>query len=101
MIDMRFIQLKNATIAFDKCINKAPTVQIARALYEAKEAVLSEVETLYDVRPIKHGHWIIKDDVEQFIATCSVCGRTEDSRDIDNMPYCHCGAKMDGGTRNE
>ena len=45
---------------------------------------------------IRHGRWIIMDDVEHFIAVCSECGRTEDSRDIKDMPYCHCGAKMDG-----
>ena len=54
-----------------------------------------------DVQPVKHGRWIILDDVEHFIAVCSECGRTEDSRDIKNMPYCHCGAKMDGGAENE
>ena len=48
------------------------------------------------VLPVKHGRWIIKDDVEHFIAVCSECGRTEDSRDIKNMPYCHCGARLDG-----
>jgi hypothetical protein len=53
-----------------------------------------------DVQPIRHGRWIIEDDVEHFIAVCSECGRTEDSRDINEMPYCHCGARMDGGTEN-
>lgn len=48
-----------------------------------------------DVQPVKHGRWIIADDVEHFIAICSECGRTEDSRDIKDMPYCHCGARMD------
>jgi len=47
-----------------------------------------------DVQPIRHGRWIITDDVEHFIAICSECGRTEDSRDIKDMPYCHCGARM-------
>lgn len=49
-----------------------------------------------DVQPIRRGHWIIIDDTEQFIAKCSVCERIEDSRCIDDIPYCHCGAKMDG-----
>lgn len=49
-----------------------------------------------DVQPVRHGRWIIADDVENFIAICSECGRTEDSRDIKDMPYCHCGARMDG-----
>ena len=48
-----------------------------------------------DVQPVKRGRWIITDDVEHFIAVCSKCGRTEDSRDIKDMPYCHCGARMD------
>lgn len=49
-----------------------------------------------DVQPVIHGRWIITDDVEHFVAICSVCGRTEDSRCIDDMPYCHCGTRMDG-----
>lgn len=28
---------------------------------------------------------------------CSVCGRHEEEK----HPYCHCGAKMDGGSKNE
>ena len=51
-----------------------------------------------DVQPVRRGKWIITDDVEHFIAVCSECGRTEDSRDIKDMPYCHCGARMDGDT---
>ena len=47
-----------------------------------------------DVQPVRRGKWTITDDVEHFIAICSECGRTEDSRDIKDMPYCHCGAKM-------
>lgn len=47
-----------------------------------------------DVQPVKRGRWIIADDVEHFIAVCSECGRTEDIRDIKDMPYCHCGARM-------
>lgn len=54
--------------------------------------------SIVDVQPVKHGRWIIADDVEHFIAVCSECGRTEDSRDIKYMPYCHCGARMDGDT---
>lgn len=48
-----------------------------------------------DVQPVKRGRWIIVDDVEHFIAVCSECGRTEDSRAVKDMPYCHCGARMD------
>ena len=59
--------------------------------------IISDIPTA-DVQPVKHGRWIITDDVEHFIAVCSECGRTEDSRCIKDMPYCHCGARMDGDT---
>ena len=55
-----------------------------------------------DVQPVRYGRWIITDDVEHFIAVCSECGRTEDSRVIKDMPYCHCGARMEQeGAENE
>ena len=74
-----------------------------KTLYKIKGAkeILDSVDTaLYyipaaDVQPVKHGRWIITDDVEHFIAVCSECGRTEDSRCIKDMPYCHCGARME------
>lgn len=58
-----------------------------------------EEKTINDIKKhsVKHGRWIITDDVEHFIAICSECGRAEDSRGIKDMPYCHCGARMDGG----
>lgn len=49
---------------------------------------------------IKQGKWIIVDDTEKFIAKCSVCGRIEDSRMIEDYPFCHCGADMKGGDKN-
>lgn len=54
-------------------------------------------EPTVDAEPVKHGYWIIIDDVEFFTAKCSVCGRIEDTRLINDYPYCHCGARMDGG----
>lgn len=64
------------------------------AMSSALIAVREVIEA--DVQPVRHGRWIITDDVEHFIAVCSECGRTEDSRGIKDMPYCHCGARMDG-----
>lgn len=55
---------------------------------------LEKKKTYVEKEPVKRGHWIITDDVEHFIAICSECGRTEDSRCIKDMPYCHCGADM-------
>lgn len=58
--------------------------------------LINEAIIAADVQPVRRGRWIIADDVEHFIAICSECERTEDSRDIKDMPYCHCGARMDG-----
>ncbi len=50
-----------------------------------------------DYAPVRHGEWI-EDELEYpeevvFRYKCSECGRTE----LVKEPYCHCGAKMDGG----
>lgn len=62
--------------------------------YEGSEVILIAVK--YG-EPQTHGEWIIVDDCEHFIAKCSVCGRIEDSRIVENYPFCRCGAKMKGG----
>lgn len=51
-----------------------------------------------DVAPVRHGRWITKQEKDTFAGylysyECSECGRVEKSKE----PYCHCGAKMDGG----
>ena len=80
---------------------KAKDMKTLYKIRGAKE-ILDSVDTdlcyipVADVQPVKRGRWIIVDDVEHFIAICSECGRTEDSRAIKDMPYCHCGARMDG-----
>lgn len=69
-----------------------------------------------DVAEVKHGEWILKskinkmaDDVdEEFYVECPFCHRTEyvpfefeEEKMLEyartEYPYCHCGAKMDGG----
>lgn len=73
-----------------------------RGLQDAIDCLIPEVIAgipSADVQPVRYGRWIIEDDVEHFIAICSECGRTEDSRDIKDMPYCHCGARMDGDAK--
>jgi hypothetical protein len=91
-----YIRLDTTIIAIDNLINEAATGSIVRALFNAKDVIYSQQRYSADVQSLKHGRWIIADDVEHFIAVCSECGRTEDSRDIKDMPYCHCGARMDG-----
>lgn len=60
-----------------------------------------------DVVEVKRGKWI--DDIQEFTSPagvtqkylcgykCSLCGRTERIKE----PYCNCGAKMDGGKKDE
>lgn len=86
------MQLLNLEIDQDKgeyselCENRGARDALDEAIYDIRTIKAA------DVQPIKHGRWI----VEHFIAICSECGRTEDSRAIKDMPYCHCGARMDG-----
>ena len=50
-----------------------------------------------DVAEVVHGQWISFLDGDHIMPEryyrCSRCGRVESRR----QPYCHCGAKMDGG----
>jgi hypothetical protein len=59
-----------------------------------------------DVAPVVHGHWIYKFRTHDggYCYECSVCGRYERAEfnsDIENMPHCHCGAKMDENEESE
>lgn len=60
---------------------------------------IEDAETL-DYAPVRHGEWI-EDELEYpeeviFRYKCSECGRTE----LVKEPYCHCGARMDGGEKD-
>ena len=74
-------------------INSLLKIKGAKDILNTINDYLYAIPTV-DAQSVKYGKWIIADDVEHFIAVCSECGRTEDSRDIKNMPYCHCGARM-------
>lgn len=64
-------------------------------LRDCKEAI----ENIHaaDVAPVVHGRWVSFLDGDHIMPEryyrCSRCGRVESRR----QPYCHCGAKMDGG----
>lgn len=65
-----------------------------------------------DVAPVVHGRWKLlhKGDWTS-VFVCSVCGRRETITESESYnsrikmprkyPYCHCGARMDGGAGNE
>ena len=60
-----------------------------------------------DVAPVRHAYWVPEEHVDQVSPTtthrytwyyCSECGRRLIGyKNPIDAPYCHCGAKMDGG----
>ena len=52
-----------------------------------------------ELAEVKHGEWIAHYNGSQKpIYRCSVCNeRLIGYSDPNKVPYCHCGAKMDGG----
>ena len=65
-------------------------------MYVTKK-LIEEAPTI-DAEPVRHGRWI---KLDRDIAVCSECGRHENALLVDSYPYCHCGAKMDGGVEND
>ena len=61
-----------------------------------------EILPAADVAPVMHATWVFTTDFgpSEFYH-CSRCGREEvrfgKSSIYKQCPYCHCGAKMDGG----
>ena len=55
-----------------------------------------------DVQEVKHGKWIYKgrNPVMSHVFECSVCERWICANSVDHVveeyPFCHCGAKIDG-----
>ena len=75
----------------DGVLNRNKTVQ---NLYKMGYRKLSS-----DVVEVKHGYWKQSEYVNRLFY-CSECGRhIEDGNKTPEefFPYCHCGAKMDGG----
>lgn len=70
-----------------------------REKYDAWDEIIDALENIpsADVAPVVHGRWIsfLGGDhiMPERYYRCSSCGRVESRR----QPYCHCGAKMDGG----
>lgn len=58
-----------------------------------------------DVAPVVYGRWEqVKEWATKAKYRCSVCGREimpAVKVNIEKYPYCHCGAKMDGGAGHE
>lgn len=87
-----------------KAIEKADCAVIADDAESCKTDYLREIiksVPAADVAPVVHGRWISFLDGDHIMPEryyrCSRCGRVESRR----QPYCHCGAKMDGGDNTE
>lgn len=72
---------------------------IELALFEVVEAVK------IDAVPVVHARWERINGSRKWgipkgftCYRCSACGREEED---NGEPYCHCGAKMDGGAEND
>ena len=80
------------------------------ALFQVGDAIMDCPAA--DVAPVAHGRWL-KEEKETYCPVqygedgepilhkftlyfCNLCGRSSGIPE----PYCHCGAKMDGGTDN-
>lgn len=74
--------------------------------YNAVPEEAIENAAAVDAEPVRHARWVV-DIVTDYGAypvysyksgyTCSLCGRLERT---NKEPYCHCGAKMDGGAED-
>jgi hypothetical protein len=95
----------NRGTAFDAVTDLAGKAS-TRSAYEAvwKSARALKKIPAADVAPVVHGRWEqVKEWATKAKYRCSVCGREIMSAvkvNIEKYPYCHCGAKMDGGGDN-
>lgn len=85
-----------------RCSNKGSVTEAAYA------AILQDLEGLpiVDVAPVVHGEWVrYKEPQNPYRGNgtsykCSVCGRTAGHHQVQLYKYCpNCGAKMDGGEK--
>lgn len=71
------------------------------------KSMVSTMPTI-DAVPIVHGRWkLLRKGDWTSVFVCSVCGRREKIAESESYnsqlkmlreyPYCHCGARMDGG----
>jgi hypothetical protein len=66
------------------------------------DSVIDKAPTI-DAEPVRHGRWI-DDDTPSFFRRrkCSVCGSYDGKNTAVYGHYCwHCGAKMDGGAKDD
>ncbi len=80
-----------------------------KAFINTVEMVVNDTPTV-DAEPVRRGQWMpyyepMECFVDVYLNTeikdvqvgwiCSECGRHEQHSTVEEMPYCHCGARMD------
>lgn len=110
-----YLEQANERARFVELIDNAPTVNdYPNCEYKLEADYIrssSSYKELIDLRKFKEentrpqGEWIkiTKDGITPAEYTCSNCGRTvksyyDDYFIVKEYPFCHCGAKMKGGT---
>ena len=99
----RYIDADKLTDKLEELQFNAPVMTPVMKIYNVIELV--EDQPTADVVEVKHGEWVLTKTEFGWNCCeypteykCSLCGRTAKQEE----PYCpHCGAKMDGGKRND
>lgn len=93
------MRLIDADVITDHEIIDYLGISYASCLPDVRD-LLDEQPTIEAV-PVVHGEWLkVQEWVTKAKFRCSVCGREIMSATKVNpykYPYCHCGAKMEGG----
>lgn len=85
-------------------IKRKAAMEIVKRTSGDYATAFSEIRQLpaADVAPVVHGEWVEELKILSFgqedkvmAYKCSECGAVE----WEKHPYCHCGAKMDGGKK--
>ena len=94
MADVRLIDAN----ALMKNVGKIP--QLRGITYGRMKKAVEETPTI-DAVEVVHGRWLTSSYIPDTLI-CSVCGKRFDMYHYDqkDMPFCLCGAKMDGGADN-
>lgn len=94
----------------EECVGQSCGDELYDIAVSSRQTALEQVLALArrtptaDVVEVRHGEWVHSNaeirGKRYHKWTCSLCGRVVArvrEEDIEDAPYCHCGAKMDGG----
>lgn len=108
VIDMRCID-ENAVIkmlnTMDRYTSEELTLCDTDKTFPKNEVFIVDdvyegLDELPTIKPVRRGKWIpmvVSGGRDSW--KCSVCGRRARGK-IENLPYCHCGAKMEEGEQD-